>query len=85
VRNFLDGAADPQTGLQFTRNVGLGADSPRINFHAAIKNASGHPIECPCNRVSQYNTADAKILRATIRISGVQQNESSSSYLNRIM
>src|SRR5450432_3921626 len=41
----LTGPADPQTGLQFQRIVGLGADSPGITFHAVIKNSTGHPIE----------------------------------------
>src|SRR5271165_4064632 len=39
----LTGPADPQTGLQFQRTVTLGTESPRIDFHAIIKNASGHP------------------------------------------
>jgi hypothetical protein len=56
----LTGPADAQTGLQFTRTVSLGADSPVIRFHAVIKNASGHSIEWSVQSVSQYDTADAK-------------------------
>src|SRR5947208_6061870 len=66
----LTGPADPQTGLQFTRTVSLGADSPRINFHAVIKNASGHHIEWSVQSVSQTIRQTQRILRATIRISG---------------
>jgi hypothetical protein len=57
---LMTGPADPQTGLQFTRTVSLGADSPLIKFHSVIKNASGHPVEWSVQSVSQYDTADAK-------------------------
>ena len=56
----LTGPADPQTGLQFSRTVSIEADSPRIKFHAVIKNATGHPIEWSVQSVSQYDTGDAK-------------------------
>jgi len=80
----LTGPADPQTGLQFTRTVSLGADSPRINFHAVIKNASGHPIEWSVQSVSQYNTADAKDpTRHNQNFWAFSRTNSSSSYLNR--
>jgi hypothetical protein len=80
----LTGPADPQTGLQFTRTVTLGTDSPRINFHAVIKNASGHPIEWSVQSVSQYNTADAKdAMRHNQNFWGFTKTNSSSSYLNR--
>ena len=80
----LTGPADPQTGLQFTRTVSLGADSPRINFHAVIKNASGHHIEWSVQSVSQYNTADAKdSSRHNQNFWAFSRTNSSSSYLNR--
>ncbi len=56
----LTGPADPQTGLQFSRTVSLETDSPRIKFHAVMKNASGHAIEWSVQSVSQYDTGDVK-------------------------
>lgn len=81
---LLTGPADPQTGLQFTRTVSLGVDSPVIKFHAVIKNASGHPIEWSVQSVSQYNTADAKEpSHANRNIWGFSKANPSSSYLNQ--
>ncbi len=37
----LTGPADPQTGIQFSRTIRLDSDSPRIRFHASMKNVSG--------------------------------------------
>jgi hypothetical protein len=54
----LTGPADPQTGIQFTRTIRLDRDSPRIRFHATMKNISGHPLEWSMQSVSQYDTAD---------------------------
>jgi len=54
----LTGPADPQTGIQFVRTIHLDADSPRIRFHASMKNVSGHTLEWSMQSVSQYNTAD---------------------------
>lgn len=54
----LNSPADPRTGLQFARTISIAPDSPQIRFHAAMKNASGHPIEWSVQSVSQYNTAD---------------------------
>jgi hypothetical protein len=80
----LTGPADPQTGLQFQRIVSLGNDSPRINFHAVVKNASGHPIEWSVQSVSQYNMADAKDpLRHNRNMWGFSKANPSSSYLNQ--
>ncbi len=81
---LLTGPADPQTGLQFTRTVSLGADSPVIKFHAVIKNASGHPIEWSVQSVSQYDTADAKDRSHHNRnIWGFSKANPASSYLNQ--
>jgi hypothetical protein len=78
----LTGPADSQTGLQFQRTVSLGADSPRISFHAVIKNASGHPIEWSVQSVSQYDTSDAKDpSRHNRNIWGFSKINPSSSYL----
>jgi len=49
--------ADPQTGIQFTRTIGLDADSPRIQFRARMKNVSGHSLEWSMQSVSQYSTS----------------------------
>jgi hypothetical protein len=80
----LTGPADPQTGLQFRRIVSLSSDSPRINFHALIKNASGHPIEWSVQSVSQYDTSDAKdSSRHNRNFWGFSKANPSSSYLNQ--
>jgi hypothetical protein len=55
----LDGPADPVTGLQYSRDISLGADSPRISFHTIMKNSTGHSIRWSMQTVSQYNTSDA--------------------------
>jgi hypothetical protein len=81
---MMTGPADPQTGLQFTRTVSLGADLPRISFHTVVRNASGHPIEWSVQSVSQYNTADAKDpSRHNQNFWGFTRANSSSGYLNR--
>jgi hypothetical protein len=54
----LTGPADPQTGVQFTRTIRLDADSPRIRFHASMKNVSGHALEWSMQSVSQYDTGN---------------------------
>jgi hypothetical protein len=54
----LEGPSDPRTGLQYTRDISIGADSPQIIFHAVMKNITGHPIEWSMQSVSQYDTAD---------------------------
>jgi len=54
----LTGPADPRTGIQFERTLGLDADSPQIRFHATMKNTSGHPVEWSMQSVSQYDTAE---------------------------
>lgn len=53
----LTGPSDPQTGIQFTRTIRLDADSPRIAFHASMKNISGHTLEWSMQSVSQYDTS----------------------------
>ena len=53
----LTGPADPRTGIQFQRTIRLDADSPRIRFHATMKNTSGHTVEWSMQSVSQYDTA----------------------------
>ena len=80
----LTGPADPQTGVQFLRTIRLDADSPRIRFHASMKNVTGHPIEWSMQSVSQYDTADSG---APSRINHdfwtFTPANRSSSYLNR--
>ena len=55
----LTGPADPQTGIQFVRTIRLDSDSPRIRFHADMKNITGHTLEWSMQSVSQYDTAGA--------------------------
>ena len=55
----LEGPADSQTGLQYSREIRLGSDSPEITFHAVMKNASDHPIRWSMQSVTQYDTVDA--------------------------
>lgn len=54
----LTGPADPQTGVQFVRTIRLDADTPRIHFHASMKNVSGHTLEWSMQSVSQYDTGE---------------------------
>ncbi len=56
----LEGPADPATGLQYSREIGIANESPQISFHAVMKNASGHPIRWSMQSVTQYDTADAR-------------------------
>lgn len=53
----LEGPADPRTGLQYSREVSLGSDSPEVSFHAVMKNATDHPIRWSMQSVTQYDTA----------------------------
>ena len=80
----LVGTADPQTGIQFSRTIRIGSDSPRIRFRATMKNATGHTIEWSMQSVTQYDTSDSGSQR------NINQNfwtftpaNPSSSYLNR--
>lgn len=54
----LTGPVDPQTGVQIQRTIHFGADSPRIQFHATMKNVTGHILEWSMQSVSQYDTSD---------------------------
>lgn len=54
----LDGPQDPPTGLQYSREVSIGTDSPEILFHAIAKNYTGHSIAWSVQSVSQYNLAN---------------------------
>lgn len=53
----LIGPSDPQTGIQFTRAIRVDDDSPRIQFHASMKNVTGHTLEWSMQSVSQYDTS----------------------------
>jgi hypothetical protein len=85
----LTSPSDPQTGVQFTRTIRLDADSPRIAFHATMKNVTGHSLEWSMQSVSQYDTS---LSGAQSSDPAVQRNPDfwtftpanrSSSYLNR--
>jgi hypothetical protein len=54
----LTGQPDTITGLQYTRTISVGADSPQISFHAVMKNATAHPIQWSVQSVSQYDLSD---------------------------
>jgi hypothetical protein len=54
----LSSPADPRTGIQILRTIRLNGDAPRIQFHALMKNISGHSVEWSVQSVSQYDTAD---------------------------
>src|SRR6201996_5658530 len=54
----LDGPPDPPTGLQYSREISIGSDSPEISFHAITKNYTGHSIAWSVQSVSQYNLAN---------------------------
>lgn len=56
----LDGPADSATGLQYSREISIGDDSPRISFHAIMKNFTDHAIRWSVQSVTQYDTADAR-------------------------
>ena len=84
----LTSPADAQTGIQFTRTIQIDADSPRIKFHASMKNATGHTLEWSMQSVSQYDTS----LPGAMGPEQKQRNPDfwtftpanrSSSYLNR--
>jgi hypothetical protein len=54
----LAGPPDARTGLQYSREIGIGSDSSEISFHATMKNASAHAIRWSIQSVTQYDTAD---------------------------
>jgi hypothetical protein len=56
----LEGPADPTTGLQYSREISIGNESPEIVFHAVMKNATSRPIRWSMQSVTQYDTADAR-------------------------
>jgi hypothetical protein len=56
----LEGPADMRTGLQYSREISIGTNSPEISFHAVMKNAAARPILWSMQTVTQYDTSDAK-------------------------
>ncbi len=53
----LTSPADPQTGIQFIRTISIDSTSPKISFHAEMKNVSGHGLDWSMQSVSQYDTS----------------------------
>jgi hypothetical protein len=53
----MQGPPDEKTGLEYSREISIDADSPRIAFHAKMQNITGHRIRWSVQSVSQYNTA----------------------------
>jgi hypothetical protein len=85
----LTSQADPQTGIQFVRTITLEAGSPRVRFHASMKNVSGHTVEWSMQSVSQYDTSDAGSAASQDMASRINHNfwtftpaNPSSGYLN---
>lgn len=76
----LDGPPDPRTGLQYSREIGLQAGSPKISFHAVMKNVSAHAIEWSVQSVTQYNTAKAEGNEASEDIWAFTEANESSAY-----
>lgn len=54
----LDGPADVRTGLQYSREIAIGANSPQISFRSLMKNASSRTIRWSMQTVTQYDTSD---------------------------
>jgi hypothetical protein len=54
----LDGPPEPRTGLQYSREITIGVNSPEISFQSIMKNASDQPIRWSMQTVTQYDTAD---------------------------
>ncbi|MGD0010732.1 MAG: hypothetical protein ABSE93_19585 [Terriglobia bacterium] len=54
----LQGPQDERTGLQYSREISIDSRSPRIAFHAVMKNATNHHLQWSVQSVTQYNTAD---------------------------
>jgi hypothetical protein len=80
----LTSPPDPRTGIQFQRTIRLDADSPRISFHATMKNITGHTLEWSMQSVSQYATADpADPSRTNPDFRTFTPSNPNSSYLNR--
>ena len=76
--------ADPQTGIQFSRTIGLDADSPQIQFRASMKNITGHAVEWSMQSVSQYSTSTpGDPSKINPEIWGITPVNPASSYLNR--
>jgi hypothetical protein len=76
--------ADPQTGIQFSRVIRLGADSSQIQFRAAMKNITGHTVEWSMQSVSQYFTGSSGVpAKRNPDIWGFTPANPSSAYLRR--
>ena len=76
--------ADPQTGIQFSRTIGLDTDSPQIRFRASMKNITGHTLEWSMQSVSQYATGDSgNPQRRNPELRAFTPANPASAYLNR--
>src|SRR5580693_1497135 len=85
----LTSPVDSPTGIQFIRTIRLDSDSPRITFHATMKNVTGHTLEWSMQSVSQYDTSNPSS-QGQDEASRINHNfwtftpaNPSSSYLNR--
>jgi hypothetical protein len=57
-RVHLEGPGDPDTGLQYLRDISIRANSPQISFQSVMHNIANHPIRWSVQSVTQYDTAD---------------------------
>jgi hypothetical protein len=56
-RVHLEGPGDPETGLQYLRDISIRHGSPQISFHSVMKNVANHPIRWSMQSVTQYDTS----------------------------
>jgi len=76
--------ADSPTGIQLSRTIRLDAMSPRIQFHARMKNITGHTVEWSVQSVSQYSASlPWDTSKRNPDIWGFTPTNPSSGYLNR--
>ena len=78
----LTGQPDQRTGVQFVRTIAIAPHSPRIRFHAIMRNITGYTVEWSMQSVSQYDTA-SEASRFNRDFWTFTPTNRDSSYLNR--
>jgi hypothetical protein len=61
----LESPPEVRTGLQYTREISIGSESPEISFHVTMKNIASHPIRWSAQSVTQYDTTDPRDSRSS--------------------
>ena len=56
----LDGPPAMRTGLQYSREITIGQNSPEISFQSVMSNAAQRTIRWSMQTVTQYDTADQR-------------------------